>query len=56
MLNKYIAVFFFLAIILAGNLSFTQPVCAETFVHSTTETRLLLALRVGQEELKKSLP
>ena len=56
MLNKYIVVFFFLAIILAGNLSFTQPVCAETLVHSTTETRLLLALRVGQEELQKSLP
>jgi hypothetical protein len=56
MLNKYIAVFFFLAIILVGNLSLARTVWAETLVHSTMETRLLLALRVGQEELKKSLP
>jgi hypothetical protein len=52
MLNKYIAVFFFLGIILAGNLSLARPVWAETLVQSTMETRLLVALRVGQEELK----
>jgi hypothetical protein len=56
MLNKYIVVFFFLAIILAGNLSFTQPVCAETLFQSTAETRLYVALRVGQAELQKLLP
>ena len=56
MLNKYIVVFFFLANILAGNLSLARTVWAETLVHSTMEIRLLLALRVGQEELKKSLP
>lgn len=56
MLNKYIAVFFFLTIILVGSLSLARTVWTETLVHSTMETRLLLALRVGQEELKKSLP
>jgi len=56
MLNKYIVIFFFLAIILAGNLSLARTVWAENLVQSTTETRLLLALRVGQEELQKSLP
>jgi hypothetical protein len=56
MLNKYIPIFFFLAMILVGNLTLVQTVWAETLVHSTTEIRLLLALRVGQEELQKSLP
>ncbi len=40
MLTKYIVLFFVLGISLAGNLSFTQPVCAETLVQSTVETRL----------------
>jgi hypothetical protein len=56
MLTKYIVVFFVLGISLAGNLSFTQPVCAETLVQSTAETRLTVALRVGQAELQKLLP
>jgi hypothetical protein len=49
-------VFFVLGISLAGNLSFTQPVCAETLVQSTAETRLTVALRVGQAELQKLVP
>ncbi len=56
MLTKYIAVFVILGISLAGNLSFTQPVCAETLVQSTAETRLMVVLRVGQAELQKLLP
>jgi hypothetical protein len=56
MLTKYIEVFFILGISLAGNLSFTQPVCAETLVQSTVETRLTVALRMGQAELQKLVP
>lgn len=56
MLTKYIAVFIILGISLAGNLSFTKPVCAETLVQSTAETRLMVALRVGQAELQKLVP
>jgi hypothetical protein len=56
MLHKYISVFFFISMLLVGNLSVAQTVWAETLVHTTTEVRLLLALRVGQEELQKSLP
>ncbi|MBM4340696.1 MAG: hypothetical protein FJ110_14280 [Deltaproteobacteria bacterium] len=56
MLYRYFAVLFLLGIILTGNLPFHQPVWAETLVHTTTEVRLLLALRVGQEELQKFLP
>jgi hypothetical protein len=56
MLTKYIMVFFILGISLAGGLSLTQPVCAETLVQSTAETRLMVALRVGQAEFQKQLP
>src|SRR4030042_6903138 len=56
MLTKYIAVFFILGISLAGNLFFNQPVCAETLVQSTAETRLTVVLRVGQAELQKLVP
>jgi hypothetical protein len=56
MLTKYIEVFFILGISLAGNLSFTQPVCAETLVQSTVETRLTVVLRVAQAELQKLVP
>jgi len=56
MLTKYIAVFLILGISLAGNLSLTQSVCAETLVQSTAETRLVVALRVGQAELQKLVP
>lgn len=45
-----------MVVILAGNLSFIQPVCAETLVQSTVETRLMVALRVGQSELQKLVP
>lgn len=53
MLAKYIAVFFILGISLAGNLSFIQPVWAETLVESNVESRLLVGMRVGQAELQK---
>jgi len=56
MLYRYVAVFFILGISLAGNLSLTQSVCAETLVNSTAETRLVVALRVGQSELQKLVP
>lgn len=56
MLNRYIAVFFILGIGLAGNLSLTQSCWAETLVQSTVETRLTVALRVGQPEVQKLVP
>jgi len=56
MLNKYIAVLFFLAITLVGNLSLARTVWAETLVQSTVETRLIVALRVGQQEVQKLVP
>jgi len=57
MLTKHIiAVFFIVGISLAGNLSFNQPVCAETLFQSTAETRLTVALKVGQAELQKFVP
>ena len=54
--NKYIAVSFFLAIILVGNLPLTRTVWAENLVQSTVETRLTVGLRVGQAELQKLVP
>lgn len=56
MLYRYIAVFFILGIGLAGNFSLTQSCWAETLVQSTAETRLVVALRVGQAELQKLVP
>jgi hypothetical protein len=56
MLYGYFAVLFLLGISLAGNLSLTQPVWAETLVQSIVETRLTVALRVGQAELQSKLP
>ncbi len=56
MLTRYIAIFFIVGISLAGNLSFNQPVCAETLFQSTTETRLTVVLKVGQAELQKFVP
>jgi hypothetical protein len=56
MLNKYIAVSLFLAIILVGNLSLAPTVWAENLVQSTVETRLVVALRVGQPEVQKLVP
>ena len=56
MLNKHTAVFFFLGISLFGNLFFPQPVLPETLVQSTADTRLTVAMRVGQAELQKLVP
>ncbi len=56
MLNKYIAVFFFLAIILGGNLFLARTVWAESLVQSTADTRLVVAMRVGQADLQKLVP
>ncbi len=56
MLYKYIAVFLILGFSLASNLSLTQPVYAETLVQSTADTRLVVAMRVGQAELQKLVP
>jgi hypothetical protein len=56
MLTKYIPVFFIIGFSLAGNLSLTQPVYAETLVQSTADTRLVVAMRVGQAELQKLVP
>ena len=56
MLYRYFAVLFLLGIILTGNLSFHQPVWAETLVQSIVETRLMVGLRVGQAELQRWLP
>jgi hypothetical protein len=56
MLHKYIIVFFFISMVLVGNLSVSQTVWAETLVQSTAETRLIVALRVGQAELQKLVP
>ena len=56
MLYRYFAVLFLLGIIITGNLSLTRPVWAETLVQSIVETRLTVALRVGQAELQKLVP
>jgi len=56
MLTKHIAVFLIVGIILAGNLSLARTVWAENLVQSTVETRLTVALRVGQAELQKLVP
>jgi len=56
MLYPYIAPFIILAVSLAGNLSFTPPCWAETLVQSTVDTRLIVALRVGQAEVQKLVP
>lgn len=56
MLTKYIAVFFILGIGIAATFSLAQPCWAETLVQSTVETRLTVALRVGQAELQKLVP
>jgi len=56
MLTKYIAIFFIVGMSLVANLSFNQSVCAETLFQSTAETRLTVALKVGQAELQKFVP
>jgi hypothetical protein len=55
-MHRYVAVLFLLGIGLAGNLSLTQPVRAETHVQSLALTQLVVALRVGQAELQKWIP
>lgn len=54
--HRYVAVFFILGIGLAGNFSLTQSCKAETLVQSIVESRVLVALHVGQAELQKRLP
>ena len=56
MLYRYFTVLFLLGISLAGNLSLTQPIWAETYVQSVASTTITVALRVGQAELQKWLP
>jgi hypothetical protein len=55
-LNRYASLFNIFVVILAGILSLTQPVCAETLVESTADTRLTVAMRVDQAELQKLVP
>lgn len=43
-------------LILVGSLAPIEPIYAETLVQSTAETRLTVALRVGQAELQKAVP
>ncbi|MGD0235780.1 MAG: hypothetical protein ABSC55_14745 [Syntrophorhabdales bacterium] len=56
MLYRYVAVLLLLGIILAGDLSLTKPVRAETHVQSLALTQIAVALRVTQAELQKWLP
>jgi len=56
MLYRYIVVLFFIGNGLLGGLFLIQPVSAESLVELNAETRLLVALRVGQEELQKFVP
>ncbi len=56
MLYKYIGIILILGISLFGNLFLAQPVWPETLVQSTVETRLIVALRVGQAEVQKLVP
>jgi len=56
MQKRCVLVLFLLGISLIGNPSLTQPCWAETLVQSTVETRLTVALRVGQAELQKLVP
>ena len=56
MLYRYVAVLLLLGVGLAGNVSLTQPVWAETHVQSLALTQVVVALRVGQAELQKWVP
>jgi hypothetical protein len=56
MLYRYIVVLFFLGNGLLGGLSFIQPASAESLVELNAETRLLVALHMGQAELQKLVP
>jgi hypothetical protein len=56
MLYKFIVSFFIAGINIVGYLSLTPPCWAETFVQSTVETRLMVALRVGPAAVQKLVP
>ena len=56
MLTKHIAAYFIVGISLVANLSLPHSVSAETLFQSTVETRLTVALKVGQVELQKFVP
>ncbi len=56
MLSRRTALFIILGVIFLGNVFLTQCVSAESPVQSTVETRLMLLMRVTQEELQKFVP
>jgi hypothetical protein len=56
MLYRYITIFIILGASLVGNLPLTPPCWAETLVQSTVDTRLSIAMRVGQENLQRLVP
>lgn len=56
MFYRYIVFLFFLGNNLLGSLFLIQPASAESLVELNAETRLLVALRVGQAELQKLVP
>jgi len=56
MLYRYMVFFIILGICIVGNLSLTPPCWAESLFQSTVETRLVVALRVGQAEVQKLVP
>ena len=56
MRSRCMAYILAIGISLAGHLFIIPPAWSETFVQSTTETRLMLALRVDQGALQKQVP
>jgi hypothetical protein len=56
MLYRYTTLFIILIVTFFINPSLIQPVCAETLVQSTTDTRVALAMHVGQAEIQKLVP
>ncbi len=54
--GKIIAFFLILGISIFGNFSLYQPCWGQTLFQSTVDTRLMVALRVGEGELSKVLP
>ena len=56
MLYRYTTLFIILIVTFTINPSLTQPVCAESLVQSTTDTRVVVAMHVGQAEIQKLVP
>lgn len=54
--SRTIAIFLILGTALVGSLSLTNSVWAETLFQSTADTRLMVAMRVGQAEVQKLVP